>query len=119
MISKRTLEQIARDDGRYHPQAVRFVFEGLNYTMKKLGNEPGHIAGQHLCDGLKQAAVDKWGRLAMLVLDSWNVRTTRDLGEIVYLMIDHKWMRAQETDTIEDFDGVFDFEDVFKRDFTF
>jgi uncharacterized repeat protein (TIGR04138 family) len=119
MVSKKTLEQIAMSDGRYHPKAARFVFEGLNYTIKKLGGTPGHVTGQDLCDGLRLSAIEKWGRLAMLVLTSWGVRTTRDFGEIVYLMIEHKWMRAQETDTIEDFDSVYDFQTAFKDRFTF
>jgi len=106
-------------DGRFDPKAVRFVYEGLGYTARKLSAEPGHITGQLLCDGLRQLALEKWGRLAMLVLNSWRVKTTRDLGEIVYLMIRHKWMRAQSTDSIDDFNNVYDFKIVFKDDFDF
>jgi len=32
---KKKLEEIARKDGRFSPQAVRFVYEGLGYTAKK------------------------------------------------------------------------------------
>ena len=64
-------------------------------------------------------AIERWGRLSRLVLNRWGVRTTRDLGEIVYLMIRHKWMTAQETDNVEDFDNVYDFEDVFEKQFKF
>jgi uncharacterized repeat protein (TIGR04138 family) len=116
---KESLEKIARRDGRYHPQAVRFVYEGLGYTAKKLTEEPHHITGQNLCHGLRKLALKKWGRLAMLVLNTWNVRTTRDLGEIVYMMIQHKWMSAQPTDSIDDFDDVYDFKTAFKDKFRF
>ena len=50
----------------------------------------------------------------MLVLNSWGIKTTRDFGEIVYLMIRHKWMNAQPTDSIDDFNDVYDFKTVFK-----
>jgi len=116
---KKKLEQIAREDGRFSPQALRFVHQGLGYTAKKVVAEPGHVSGQTLSEGLKRLATKKWGRLAMLVLNSWGVKTTRDFGEIVYLMIDHKWMSAQPTDSIEDFNDVYDFKTTFKDEFKF
>jgi uncharacterized repeat protein (TIGR04138 family) len=116
---KEKLEKIAAEDGRYSPQAIRFVYEGLGYTLKKIVDEPEHVNGQNLCDGLRKLALKKWGRLAMLVLNSWNIKTTRDFGEIVYLMIKHKWMRAQPTDSIDDFNDVFDFKSAFKDNFKF
>jgi len=116
---KKNLEKIAREDGRFSPQALKFVYEGLGYTAKKNLTEPVHITGQTLCSGLRQLALKKWGRLAMLVLNTWNVKTTRDFGEIVYLMIKHKWMSAQPTDSIDDFNDVYDFKTVFKDQFKF
>ena len=119
MSEKKSLEEISLQDGRYDPKAVRFVYEGLGYTVRKLSAEPGHVTGQVLCEGLKQLALEKWGRLAFLVLDAWRVKSTRDIGEIVYLMIRNKWMRAQSTDTIDDFNDVFDFKTVFKDEYVF
>jgi len=111
---KKTLEQIARGDGRYSPEAIKFVYEGLGYTARNVAKEPRHVSGQTLCEGLRQLAIEKWGRLAILVLNGWGVKTTRDFGEIVYLMIKHKWMSAQPTDSIDDFNDVYDFETVFR-----
>ncbi len=116
---KEKLETIAEDDGRYNARAVKFVYDGLSYTLKELVSEPQHVSGQTLCDGLRQMALRKWGRLAKLVLNNWNIQSTRDFGEIVYLLINHKWMSAQPTDTIEDFNDVFDFQEVFKDKFRF
>jgi len=111
---KKNLEKIAREDGRFSPNALKFVYEGLSYTAKEITAEPDHVNGQTLCGGLRKLAVEKWGRLAMLVLNSWGVKTTRDFGEIVYLMIKHKWMSAQPTDSIDDFSDVYDFKTAFK-----
>ena len=55
----------------------------------------------------------------MLVLNSWGVKKTQDFGDIVYLMIENKWMSAQPTDSIDDFDEVYDFQTVFKDQFEF
>ena len=116
---KKNLEQIAIEDGRFGAAAVKFVYEGLGYTAKNVATEPKHVSGETLCQGLKKLAIEKWGRLAMLVLDTWSIRTTRDFGEIVWLMIRHEWMSAQPTDSIDDFNDVYDFDVVFKKQFNF
>ena len=124
MRMRKSIEEIAAKDGRYSPQAIRFVYEGLGATIQKIKeaadeDQPRHITGSEFSRGLAELALERWGRLSRMVLNQWGVRTTRDLGEIVYLMIDHKWMTAQETDTIEDFDNVYNFEDVFEKQFKF
>lgn len=116
---KKSPEQIAREDGRYSPQAVKFVSDGLGYTARNVVDEPRHVSGQMLCDGLKKLAIEKWGRMTMLVLNTWGVKTTRDFGEIVFMLIEHKWMTAQPTDSIDDFNDVYDFKTVFKDHFEF
>jgi uncharacterized repeat protein (TIGR04138 family) len=116
---KKGLEQLAREDGRYSTGALKFIYEGLGYTLKEITAEPRHISGQTLCEGLRRLAIEKYGRLAMLVLNTWGVRTTRDFGEIVYLMIRHEWMSAQPNDSIDDFNDIYDFKTVFKEQFKF
>ncbi|MBN2139263.1 MAG: hypothetical protein JW720_15785 [Sedimentisphaerales bacterium] len=118
-MTKKSLESIAREDGRFSPAAIRFVYEGLGFTAKEIADEPRHVTGQTLSKGLAKLAIEKWGRLALLVLNSWGIKTTRDFGEVVYLMIANKWMSAQPSDTIEDFDDAYDFQAVFKDGFTF
>ena len=116
---KKNFEQIAKEDNRFNSQAIKFVYEGLSFTVKKITVEPRHISGQTLCEGLRKLAIEKWGRMSMLVLNNWGIKTTRDFGEIVYLMIRHKWMSAAETDTIDDFNDVYEFQTVFKDQFVF
>jgi len=130
---KPSIEEIAKQDGRYDPRALKFVFDALGTTVQRLRGRPQqadeeddesektphHISGAQLAQGVAAVAMDRWGRLAKMVLNYWGITTTRDLGEIVYLMIRHEWMTAQETDRIEDFDGVFEFEILFERDYDF
>jgi uncharacterized repeat protein (TIGR04138 family) len=121
---KKSIEQIAGEDGRYCRGALQFVFEGLGKTIEKIRQdtedlEERHISGDKLAIGLGDMAQERWGRLAKVVLNEWGLHTTRDFGEIVYLMITNEWMRAQEDDEIEDFDDVFDFETRFEKSFQF
>lgn len=120
---KKTIEEMAALDGRYDVRALRFVYEGLGCTVECLRQEyegsfePHHISGAELAEGLGDFAKRRWGRLARMVLARWGIKTTRDFGEIVYLMIDHQWMSAQDSDRVEDFDAVFDFEQKFEKNF--
>ena len=119
---KKTLEEIAGEDGRYDVHGLKFVFEGLAATIDKFRQEeeegvPRHISGQELAWGLAEVAQKRWGRLAAMVLEHWGIRSTRDFGEIVYLMIDYGWMTSQETDAIDDFEQVFDFSEVFEKQY--
>jgi uncharacterized repeat protein (TIGR04138 family) len=116
---RKSLEQIARDEGRFNAGAIRFVYEGLGYTAKKVADQPSHVSGEVLCEGLRKLALERWGRLAFLVLNSWGVKTTHDFGEIVYTLIKHKWMSAQPADSIDDFNDVYDFKITFKDQFEF
>ncbi len=126
---KLSIEDIAKQDGRFDPRGLKFVFDALGSTVQRFrakpqeseGEEAGphHITGAQLAEGVAQCASERWGRLARMVLNGWGIRTTRDIGEIVYLMIRHGWMTAQETDRIEDFDDVFDFENLFETQYDF
>ncbi len=121
---KKTIEDIALEDGRFDCKAFRFVFEGLGRTVDKLKGEGvegegRHITGAELAEGLGEFASERWGRLSKMVLGIWGVRTTRDFGDIVYLMIAHEWMSSTEGDQVEDFDDVFDFGEVFEAGYRF
>ena len=123
---KKSLEQIAKLDGRYSVGMIKFVHHGLSKTVEQFRedidieeSQSSHITGQQLCFGLAAVAVKNWGRLARMVLNHGGIKTTRDFGEIVYLLINHNWMYAQPEDSIEDFDNIYDFENVFEKNFKF
>ena len=111
-------EQAIREDGRYPPAAYEFLHRGLEYTTRSAQGErepapPRHVSGQQLCAGLCALALDSWGPLAQAVLAHWNIRTTRDFGEMVFLLIGLELMGKQDSDRIEDFDNVYNFHEAF------
>jgi uncharacterized repeat protein (TIGR04138 family) len=122
---KKSIEEIARLDGRYSLRAFEFIQEGLSRTAKKTyGDEtenegPHHVTGKELCMGLAELASEKWGYLARIVLNQLGIKSTYDFGSIVYLMVENKWMHARPEDTIEEFDSVYNFEEVFEKKFQF
>jgi uncharacterized repeat protein (TIGR04138 family) len=76
-----------------------------------------HVNGQELCWALKQLAHQQYGRMAKLVLASWGIHSTSDFGAIVYNLIEIKKMSKSEHDRRQDFDNVYDFEQVLVQDY--
>lgn len=73
------------------------------------------MTGQELCIGLRDYAVDCFGVLALTVLEQWGIRRTEDFGRIVFAMIDAGFLRKTAEDSLEDFVGVFEFDEAFAR----
>jgi uncharacterized repeat protein (TIGR04138 family) len=110
------LRDLVAKDPRFRPDAYRFVFEALDYTLKALGREGGHVSGRELLEGIRDFALEQFGGLAGLVFDQWGVRTTADVGEIVFNLVEAGLMGKTKTDSREDFRDVYDFRDVFRID---
>ena len=107
-------------DRRYAPEAYLFLHEGLMRTLKNVQEKekkPRQITGAELADGLREYALDQYGPLAMTVLGRWGLRTTRDFGEIVFLLLEAGLLGKTEEDKIEDFDDLFDFDAAFRAPF--
>lgn len=106
------IRAILKRDPRYAPEAYEFVFQALGYTLSRLG-ERRHVCARELLDGIREFAVQRFGGLALMVLEQWGVRATDDFGEIVFNLIDDNLMSRTETDTKDDFRAVYDFHEAF------
>lgn len=114
----RRFERMLQEDGRYPRDAYAFLQQGLEHTARALhgskrGGRTHHVTGQQLCDGLRELALERWGMLARDVLASWGIRSTRDFGEMVFLLVRYELLGKQDSDRLEDFDDVFDFDETF------
>ncbi len=106
------LTQIIERDGRYQERGVLFVLAALEYAQGRLPARR-HLSGQELAWACRDFALDQFGLLAPTVLRYWGIRTTEDLGRIVFHLIDAGLLARQPSDRIEDFDRVFSFDEVF------
>lgn len=112
------LRKLALSDGRYSPEALRFLLESLDHALRLAGKENAegpsrHVTGREVLAGMRAYASEIFGPLAAQVWRSWGVRETMDWGRIVFLMVDAGLLKRQETDTIDDFAHGFDFDEVF------
>ncbi len=106
--------------GPYPLAAYEFVHEGLGYAVRRFHGESGgggnrHVSGQQLCLGLREFAIQQFGLMAPAVLSHWNIRRTDDFGRMVFAMIAAEVMSRTDEDTLEDFRGVYDFDEAFNQ----
>ena len=133
------LARIIARDPRYTIEAYAFVLEALNHvrtqklkgkirdpdqgrlsppvrkapassSQSKKARRSGHVTGRELCESVRKLALRQFGLLAATVLGHWGVRSTSDIGEIVYNLIAAGDLEQTPDDSRSDFDNVFDFE---------
>ncbi|MCL2347112.1 MAG: hypothetical protein FWC50_02505 [Planctomycetaceae bacterium] len=146
MLQDKRFAKLLEMDRRYKPEAYAFVFESLDYAQnrlkmgKKCANEPlapapefvdlddsvapeeaeeegRHITGQDLAEAARLYALEMYGFMARVVLSNLGIRSTGDIGEIVYNMIKIGRMRKTQHDRREDFEEVYDFSIAFDKDY--
>ena len=117
--------EVIEDDGRYPLEAYRFLQEGLEYAVRRLhgqealeapkpeslADDPRHVDGGQLCLSIRDLALERWGRLAKAVLNGWGIHTTRDFGEMVFVLVANEFLHKTERDRLDDFEHVFSFND--------
>jgi uncharacterized repeat protein (TIGR04138 family) len=97
----------------------------LHFTQERLSrpqasgpdDESAHITGQELTAGFRDYASRSFGMLAATVLRSWGIRTTEDIGRIVFELIDRGEMKKTERDQLSDFSHLYDFDEAFVEDY--
>ena len=114
------------EDNRFKLDAYQFVREGLTYAQDLLyppaadpkeRKTPRHVSGQDLCHALRHLAHERYGYLALPVLQSWGLRCTGDFGDVVYNLIKIGEMAKADDDCREHFENVYDFEQALLHDF--
>lgn len=111
------LKEVVERDGRYPLNAYRFIYEALDYTIKRLKRD-GHVTGRELLEGIRDLAIEEFGGLALMVFETWGVRATSDFGNLVFNLVNANLMGRSATDSPEDFADVYDFREVFRIDAT-
>jgi uncharacterized repeat protein (TIGR04138 family) len=111
------LRRIAGRDTRYRAEAYPFVLEALDFTIQRRGKGRKHVTGAELLEGFRDHAIDAFGYLALAVLREWGIRSTDDVGEVVFNLIEEDLLQKTADDRREDFHAVYDFDEAFGQGF--
>lgn len=108
----RLVEKICEADNRYKPDSYEFLLEALHFTQTKFKRQ-GHVNGKELLEGVREFAIEQYGPMAKTVLHHWGITKTQDFGNIVFNMLEHKLLSKTESDSLDDFNDVYDFTSAF------
>lgn len=118
---EQSVASILKRDRRYDAQAYFFLKDALDFTLKRAaatnGGQVRHVGGAELLAGFRDHALEQFGPMASTLMHEWGVRCCRDVGEMVFRLIEEQVFGKQESDRIEDFDGDFDLEESLTRPF--
>ena len=105
------VDRIREREPRYRREAYGFLLLALGATVNALAPErqadPArrHLSGQELLLGMVELAHHEFGPMAPAVFMEWGVRTSGDVGELVFQLVECGQLSARPEDRREDFEG--------------
>lgn len=104
------VHEVRQSDARYAPHAYAFLCDALDHAVKLLARddaEDRHVTGQELLAGFRDLALREFGPMALFVMHEWGIKTSEDVGRMVYNFIEIGFFGRNDTDSLNDFsDGV-------------
>jgi len=112
---------ILESDSRFQPGAYFLVREALDFTVERLAKErlgeKRHVTGREFLTGFRDYAVREYGPMTWTLLEDWGIKNCRNVGEIVFLFIEHGVFGKQDSDSLDDFSEIYTFEEAFVTPF--
>lgn len=105
------LETLA-EGGCYHVSAYVWVLRVVDEARRRLSRE-GHIDAAELLECHRDLGLREFGPMALEVFRHWGVESARDVGRIVFELVESDFLSKTEDDKPEDFDRGFDFREAF------
>ncbi len=116
-----SIAAICAQDPRYHREVYFFLRDSLEDTIKRRRKSrkeaPTDVAAPELLDGFRLYALKEYGPMAGTVLDYWGIRSTSDVGNLVFNLVEAHVFSKTDRDTPEAFADGFDFETAFDAPF--
>jgi uncharacterized repeat protein (TIGR04138 family) len=106
------MDQIRLREPRYAEGAYLFVLAALEFRQSQL-HERRHISAQELALACRDLALHRYGVMARVVLEQWGLRSTDDIGAVVFTLVELEYLSSLPNDTREQFDNLFDFVETF------
>jgi len=106
------MARIRARGGQYHERAYLFVLATIEFLQNRL-EVRRHVSGPELAWACRDFAQKQFGLLAQGVLTHWGITRTEDIGRIVFTLVEVGLLVTQPGDTEFDFEGVYQFADVF------
>ncbi len=106
------LDRIRARAGPFDERAFLFVLGTVQFLQARLPVRR-HVTGPELAWACRDYALEQYGLLAKSVLEYWGLRETRDIGRIVFALVEIGLLITQPSDREENFDDVYQFAEAF------
>ena len=117
------VSRIVRKDPRFAERAYSFLKDALDFTMQRVeereNGSPRHVSGQELLEGFRDYALAQFGPMASTVMKEWGLRNGKNVGEMVFLLIEEDVFSKQPEDSLDDFKGFMSFRKAFEEPYEF
>src|SRR5262245_1370678 len=104
MLFRDAVDELRARGSRFAREAYLFVVAALGETVRLLPDERRadadrrHLSGQELTAGVIRIAREEFGALAPMVFREWGVRSTEDIGAIVFDLVAAGQLSARPED---------------------
>jgi uncharacterized repeat protein (TIGR04138 family) len=116
---KELLAHLCRRDPRYPLEAYDFLFAVMGFVQQRLRERgeltdprSNHVSSRQLAEGFRDFALQEFGLMARAVFHAWNLRSTDDIGELMYNLFSIGLMDKDPTDRKEDFHALYDLDEA-------
>jgi len=106
------LAKLRQRGDAFDERAYLFVLASIEFLQGKLP-ERRHVTGPEVTHACREFALEQYGLMARSVLEHWGIHGTDDFGRIVYALVEVGVLVTQPGDKVEDFHGVYAFEQAF------
>ncbi len=112
------LALILKKDQRYHPDAFVFLREVFNSKTKEHRKNQKtramtHLSARQCVEKFRDRALKEFGPMTIHVLHYWGIRSSSDIGAMIFLFIDVGILGKTEGDTLDSFSHLLDFKEAF------
>lgn len=111
------IASITKRDARFDPDAYLVVKEALDFTVNraKERNEGAnrHVSGPELLEGFRDFILENFGPVGFTILREWGIHSCTHIGEMVFHLIGEQVFGKQDSDSVEDFGEIYQFDEAF------
>jgi len=114
------VQEICDLDPRFHPDSYHFLKDALDHTVKAIvekEQKPRHVNGPELMYGFRDYAIQEFGPMTKPLLKEWGITKTRDVGDMVFNLIQVQVFSKEDGDSPSDFDRIYSFKEAFETPF--
>ena len=116
-LRRRRMQSVA-DSVRSTTDGVLFVSDAFSFACRHAGLFKRHVGALQVCLAVRDWSMSYFNDAAEAkeLLAEWGIRSSEDVGRIIYALIEAGLARRSDDDSPDQFDGLFTLDNLFDPD---